>query len=195
MAPAFPGLSEVEGSPACWTSSRTPARILEMNTFRLRVAGLACAGLYAAFILWVYLNQPPTVAHVTGGLASSFGVYAIDQASFDEGLRLFRNDQFPEAREIFARADPAQRDARTQFYIAYSYYRQGWGRLSNDDELFRRGLETLGHAIAVAPGGRLVVDDPNLGLRSADELKAELEAGLHFDTSDLNPLRALRSRK
>ena len=39
----------------------------------------------------------------------------------------------------FARADPAVRDARTQFYIAYSYYRQGWGRLYHDDALYAEG--------------------------------------------------------
>jgi len=40
------------------------------------------------------------------------------------------------ARDFFQKADPENRDAKTQYYIAYSYYRQGWGKLYNDDALF-----------------------------------------------------------
>ena len=47
----------------------------------------------------------------------------------------------------------------------------------------------------LAPGGRLVVDDPDLAMHSAEELKAELEAGVRRDASDLNPMRLLRVRK
>jgi hypothetical protein len=110
-------------------------------------------------------------------------------------VRFFRNDQFVESRMAFARADPAVRDARTQFYIAYSYYRQGWGRLYHDDALYRDGVTAIDRAIALAPAGRLVVDDPALGIRTADELKVELEAGLRRDAADFNPLRVFRERK
>ncbi|HSL23487.1 MAG TPA: hypothetical protein VK886_18300 [Vicinamibacterales bacterium] len=161
----------------------------------IRVAGLLFAIAYASFIVWIYARQPQTMAQVTGGLASEVGVYRIDEGSFQDGLRFFRNDQFVEARAAFARADPAERDARTQFYVAYAYYREGWGRVYSDDELFAKGLETVERAIAVAPGGRLRVDDPDLQMRSADELKAELQEGLTRDASDLNPLRVLRKRK
>ncbi len=106
-----------------------------------------------------------------------------------------RRDQFVEARAAFARADPATRDARTQFYVAYSYYRQGWHRTHHDDELYRRGLEAVQHAIDLAPGGRLRVEDDNLQMHSADELKAELEAGVTTDASDFNPLRVFENRK
>jgi hypothetical protein len=41
----------------------------------------------------------------------------------------------------------------------------------------------------------LTVDDPNLGLHTPAELKAELEAGVERSWSDLNPLRAFRQRK
>jgi hypothetical protein len=88
-----------------------------------------------------------------------------------------------------------RRDARTQFFIAYTFYRQGWGRLYNDDTLFRQGLEAIDRAIAVAPGGRVFVEDATLGMRSSDELKAELERGLQQDASDLNPLRVFDRRK
>ena len=162
----------------------------------IRSLGLVLVIAYAAIIVWVYARQPQTIAQVAGGLASEIGAYRIDQSSFDDGLRFFRNDQFAEARTAFARADPAERDARTQFYIAYSYYRQGWGRLYNDDKLFATGIEAVDRAIALAPGGRLrVEDDPDLQMHSGEELKAELERGRQVDASDFNPLRVLRKRK
>jgi hypothetical protein len=166
-----------------------------MREGTIRALGLAVAVGYAAFIFWVYLEQPQTTSEVIGGLSATVGVYSIDQQAFDDGLRFFRQDQFVPARSAFERADPAYRDARTQFYIAYSYYRQGWGRLYQDDQLFGLGLEAVDRAIALAPGGRLIVDDPDLQMKSADELRAELEAGTKQDLSDLNPVRALRQRK
>ena len=161
----------------------------------VRGSGLALAIVYAAAIGWLYANQPQTLAQVTGGFASVVGTYRIDQQSFDDGLRFFRADQFVEARAAFARADPAERDAVTQFYIAYAYYRQGWGRVYNDDELFAKGLAAVDKAIAIAPSGRLVVDDRNLLMRSADELRAELQSGLTREAADFNPLKVFRSRK
>ena len=165
-----------------------------MDARLIRLAGIASACLYAAFIVWVYVNQPRTMAQVTGGVASTVGAYRIDQPSFGEGLRSFREDRFPDARAAFERADTAQQDPRTQFYIAYSYYRQGFGRVYNDDALFRKGLDAVNRAMAVS-SGQLVVDDPNLGMRSAAELKAELERGLTTELDDLNPLKLLRARK
>jgi hypothetical protein len=161
----------------------------------LRPLGLVFACAYAAFIVWTYRAQPQTVAEVTGGLAAEVGAYRIDQQAFDDGLGFFRRDLFEESRAAFSRADPAQRDARTQFYIAYSYYRQGWGRVYNDDALFTQGLETVDRAIALAPGGRLVVEDDNLGMNTADELRGELQRGVTRDASDLNPLRLFGTRK
>jgi hypothetical protein len=156
---------------------------------------MALAIAYAATIGWLYARQPQTLAQVTGGLASVVGAYRIDQQAFDDGLRFFRADQFVEARAAFARADSAERDARTQFYIAYSYYRQGWGRVYSDDTLFSQGVTTVDKAIALAPGGRLVVDDPDLQMHSADELRAELQSGLTREVSDFNPLKVFRKRK
>jgi hypothetical protein len=148
-----------------------------------------------SFIIWIYGTQPRTIAQVTGGVAAAVGVYEIDRVSFDEGVEFFRRDQFPEARAAFARADTARRDARTQFYIAYSFYREGWGRLYHDDARFRQGLEAVDRAIAASPDGRVIVEDSNLKMHSADELKAELERGLRRDASDFNPLRVFRERK
>jgi hypothetical protein len=161
----------------------------------IRVAGLLLTVVYAVFITWVYANQPRTVAQLTGGMAASVGAYEIDRPAYNQGLQFFRNDQFEEARAALGRADPARRDPTTQFYVAYSYYRQGWGRMYNDDALFRKGLEAVEHAIAIAPGGRLDVPDPSIDMRTADELRAELSRGLTKDASDLNPMRFLGKRK
>jgi hypothetical protein len=161
----------------------------------VRGGGLAVSIAGAAFIAWTYVQQPRTVSHVTGGLTSSIGAYRVDDQAFADGLAFFRKNQFSEARAAFARADPAERDARTQFYIAYSYYRGGWGRVYSDDTQFALGLKRVDLAIALTPGGRLVVIDPDLKMPTADELRAELQAGLQRDASDLNPLRVLRERK
>ena len=166
-----------------------------MNDSAIRAAGLAASVVYAAAIGWLYVTQPQNVAQVTGGFAAAVGAYRIDQQAFEDGLRFFRAGQYPEARAAFGRADTAERDARTQFYIAYTYYREGWGRIYNDDALFAKGVTAVDKAIALAPGGRLVVDDMDLQMRSADELRAELQRGLTREASDFNPLRLFGTRK
>lgn len=161
-----------------------------------RALGVLIAAAYAAFIGWVYVHQPQSVVEATGALSATIGAYHIEQQAFGEGLRFFRNDQFAAARIAFDRADPAHQDPATQFYIAYSYYRQGWGRFYNDTELFTRGLAAVNRAMTLAPSGRIVVDDPDLEMKSADELKAELEAGLAArSASDFNPLAVYRRHR
>jgi len=161
----------------------------------VRAGGLIASGVYGAFIVWLHVTQPQTIAQVTGGLASSVGAYRADPQAFADGLQFFRRDQFIEARAAIMRADPAERDPQTQFYVAYSYYREGWRRLYRDDTLYARGLAAVEKAIRLAPNGRLVIDDPNLGMHSADELKTELERGLKTDRSDFNPLKVFEKRK
>jgi hypothetical protein len=161
----------------------------------VRAIGLVLATSYAASIVWLYARQPQTMAEMTGALSASVGAYRVDDRAVADGVGFFRSGQFDAARLAFDRADPARQDARTQFYIAYSFYRQGWGRLYHDTVLFAQGLEAVNRAVAVAPGGRIVVDDGDLEMHSADELKAELQSGLRRDASDLNPLKLFRRRK
>ncbi len=168
---------------------------MRMRDSLVRAAGLAGTVLYGAAIVWMYAAQPQTVAEFTGGLTSTVGAYRIDQQAFQDGLAFFKRDQFDEARAALLRADPAGRDALTQFYIAYTYYRQGWGRLYSDDALFKNGLQAIDRAIALAPDHRLVVDDPDVSIHTADELRAELQRGLTSEASDFNPLRLLRPRR
>jgi len=166
-----------------------------MGETTTRALGLMLVVAYATVIGWLFARQPQTIGQLTGGLTSVVGAYNIDDQAFTDALRFFRNDQFVEARLAFERADPAVRDARTQFYIAYSYYRQGWGRLYHDDRLYAEGLKAIDRAMALAPAGRLVVDDPTLGLHTGEEMKAELEAGQRRELSDFNPMRVFRARK
>ena len=160
----------------------------------VRVLGLVAAACYSGFIIWIYAAQPRTMAEVRGGVASTIGAYAIDKLAFDEGLAHFRGDRFVEARSAFARADPAFRDATTQFYIAYSFMRQGWGRLYADDALYKQARESLARAIAASQNGYVRVDDVSLTLRTSDELGAEIHRGMTREASDLNPLRVFGSR-
>ena len=166
-----------------------------MRESLVRGIGLTTSLGYGALVLWLFVTQPQTMAQVSGGLTSIIGAYSIDQQAFDDGLRFFRNNQFPEARAAFGRADRAERDARTEFYIAYAFYREGWGHLYSDDALFKQGLAAVERAITLAPNGRVVVDDPDLQIHSADELRVELQRGLTVDASDFNPLRVVRKRK
>jgi hypothetical protein len=159
----------------------------------VRIAGLATTAIYAAFIVWVYAAQPRSLREVRGGVAASMGVYRIDAVAFDEGLRFFRADRFAEARRAFERADPAQRDARTQYYIAYAFLREGWGRVYADDALYRQAQIALQRALA-AGGGVVRVDDPGLTLKTSDEMAEALARGLRRDASDLNPLSMLETR-
>jgi hypothetical protein len=161
----------------------------------IQSVGIAWTVLYAVFIIWVYATEPRTLKEVAGSAQVAAGTYEIDQGKFDNALMLFRREQFRAARDEWGRADPMRRDARTQFYIAYAFYREGWGRLYNDDALFKQGLEAVGHAIALAPEGTLTVDDPDLRMHTAVELKAELEQGTERSLGDLNPLKVLRERK
>jgi hypothetical protein len=161
----------------------------------VRAIGLVGSLAYGTGIIWLYATRPHTWAEARGGVTAAVGLYAVDARQFEAGRALFRVDRFPEARAAFARADPAQRDATTQFYVAYSFYRQGWGRFHNDEALFTQGRAALERAVAHADGGRVQVADPDLGLADSDRLRAELQHGATVELRDFNPLRLLRPRQ
>jgi hypothetical protein len=89
----------------------------------IQVVGLGFTIAYAAFIIWIYATEPRSFKEVTTSAEVAAGTYEINQENFNSALSLFRREQFRAARDEWQRADPAQRDARTQFYIAYSFYR------------------------------------------------------------------------
>jgi hypothetical protein len=151
----------------------------------IQIAGLGFTIAYAAFIVWLYATEPRSFKEVTTTAEIAAGTYAVNQEKFNSALNFFRREQFRAARLEWQQADPAQRDARTQFYIAYSFYREGWGRVYFDQELFKQGVEAVNRAIDLSSASTLTVDDPDLQMHTAAELKAELEQGLERNWSDV----------
>jgi len=166
-----------------------------MQTRLIQITGIIWTLVYAGIIVWIYATEPRSFKEVATNSQVAAGVYEINQEKFNNALALFRREQFRAARDEWAGADPAQKDPRTQFYVGYACYREGWGRVYYDDALFKLGLEAVNRAIALAPNGTLVVDDPNLQMHSAAELKAELEQGTETGWKDINPLKLFRQRK
>ena len=166
-----------------------------MKSRVIQVTGLALTITYGAFIIWIYATEPRSFKEVANSAKVAAGTYQINQEKFDSGHSLFLREQFRAARDEWQRADPAQGDARTQFYIAYSFYREGWGRVYYDQDLFKLGLEAANRAANLASTAQLTIDDPNLKMHTVAELKAELEQGVERSWSDVNPLKVLRTRK
>jgi len=159
----------------------------------IHILSIALVTVAFVFIAFLYWSEPRSLAEVATKGQVATGTYSIDKAEADRGIASFRSDRFEEARAAFARADPERRDAGTQFYVAYSYYRQGWGRVYNDDALFKLGLDAVNHVIELDPNYR--TQDASLGLKTPADLKNELEEGLKLTASDLNPMKLMRERK
>lgn len=175
-----------------------------MKEKHIQILGVILTAFYTVFIIWLYWAAPKnlvevstkaqtTIENVTAKTQVAIGTYEIDQAKFREGLDEFHKDNFIAARDSFEKADPEKRDARTQFYIAYSFYRQGFGKFTNDDALFKKGLEQTNSVIALDKNFKSA--DQNLQLKSPAELKNEFEEGLKITMGDFNPLKVLRERK
>ena len=156
----------------------------------LSIALITAGLVVTAFLYWA---EPRSLAEVATKGQVVTGTYSIDKAEVDRGIASFHSDRFEEARAAFIRADPERRDAGTQFYVAYSFYRQGWGRVYNDDSLFQFGLDAVNRVIDLDPSYRS--PDQTLSLRTPSDLKNELEEGLKITASDLNPMRLTRERK
>jgi tetratricopeptide (TPR) repeat protein len=160
----------------------------------IQILVLSLSVVYAAAIVWIYATEPRSFRAVATGAQLATGTYQVDQQRFNAALALFRREQFRAARDEWQRADTAQSDPTTQFYIAYSFYREGWGRLYNDQDLFKQGIDAVNRAIALTPAPLNVADD-NLQLHTAAELKTELEQGTERSWGDVNPLKVMRVRK
>jgi hypothetical protein len=161
----------------------------------LQSTGIAWTIIYAALIIWIYATEPRSFQEATTQASVTAGTYSIDESRFRAARELFRREQYAAARDEWMRADPAGRDARTQFYIAYAFYREGWGRLYNDDALFKQGLEAVNRALSLSHEGALAVDDAELKIHSPAELKAELQKGAETSAGDFNPFKVMRERK
>lgn len=175
-----------------------------MKKEHVQISGIVLTAFYGIFIAWLYWAEPKnlvevstkaqtTIENVSSKTQVAVGTYEIDKAKFNEGLDAFRKNNFVVARDSFEKADPEKRDARTQFYIAYSFYRQGFGKFTNDDALFKKGLEQTNNVNALDKNFKS--DDANLQMKTPVELKNELEEGLKVTAEDFNPLKVLRERK
>ena len=167
--------------------------IISVKPFHIHILSILLVAVGMVMIVFLYTSEPRSIAEVTTKGSVAIGAYTIDQAEQTRGIGLFREDKFEAARTAFKAADPEKLDARTQFLIAYSFYRQGWGRVSNDDDLFQQGLAAADRSLEIDP--KFKSDEPGLALKTAQELKAELEDGLRVTASDFNPLKLTRERK
>lgn len=159
--------------------------------------GLIWSLIFAVCIVWIYASAPQSFSEAMTNAVQTAQIatqtYVIDEQHFRRGRELFLQKQFAAARLEWAVTDPAERDARVQFYVAYSFYREGWGRLYSDDALFRQGLAAVNRALAL--DDKLQVADAELKIKTAQELKTEFEQGLERTVSDFNPLRLTREMK
>ena len=155
-------------------------------------SALSFAALYAAVIVWLYASQPQTGAEALGGLAATVGAYRVDRRRSTKGLAFFHRDLFPSRG--WRSPAPTRRGAtraRSSTSPIRSTVRDGAASIAMT-RCFEQGVEAVDRAIAVAPAGRVIVDDPRLGMRSSDELKAELERGLRRDASRLQSVARVR---
>jgi hypothetical protein len=175
-----------------------------MKEKHIQILGIFLTLVYGFFVVWLYWAEPKnleefstkakeTIENTTTQGQIIIGTYEVDAAKFADGLKAFRADNFVAARSFFENADPERRDAKTQFYIAYSFYRQGFGKLYNDDELFKKGLEQTSRVIALDRNFKS--DDADLQMKTPAELKNEFEEGLKLSPEDFNPFKLGRERK
>lgn len=175
-----------------------------MKQKHIQIVGILLTFVYGGAVAWLYWAAPKTLGDVsvkaretiekttTAGQVLT-GTYEVDAAAFRDGQNAFRADNFIAARQFFAAADPEKRDAKTQFLIAYSYYRQGFGALYNDDELFKLGLAQIEKVTVIDRNYKS--DDPDLKLKTPAELRNEFEEGLRLTAGDFNPFKLARERK
>ncbi len=175
-----------------------------MKEKHIQVLGIALTLFYGVFVVWLYWAAPKNIGEVSTKAKETVekatstaqvitNTYEVDKAKFAEGLKAFRQHNFVLARDLFERADTEKRDANTRFYIAYTFYRQGWGRFSNDDELFQKGLEQVTLARKLDKDFRS--KDSDLKLQTPVELQNEIKEGLRVTAGDFNPLKLARERK
>ena len=154
----------------------------------VQISGLAIALLYGACIAWLYVRQPRSLEELRTQVAVEANVYRINQANFDEATKHFNAGRYQVAIDQFELADPAHNDARTQFFIAYCYYRLGRGQIYDDDEMFKKGLAAVERCLAVAPNNIFETDRADLEIKSAVALRQRFKDGLGVTPSDFNPL-------
>jgi len=151
--------------------------------------GVALTLAYAAFVVWLYVAQPRSIEELKTAAAVQTNTYAVDAAQFDLAMKAFRDRQYRIAIDHFLLADPAARDPKTQFLVAYAHYAIGHGRIYDDDAEFKAALAAVDRCLEATPDHAYTVDEPGLGLdyTSAERLRERLRAGLEVTPGDFNP--------
>jgi isopenicillin N synthase-like dioxygenase len=165
-------------------------KIITVKEKTIHIFSIFLITIFGAFIVWLYVSEPKSLIEVATKATVTVGTYEVNKAKFDEGLSQFQTENYTVARDFFNQADTEKRDDKTQFYIAYSFYRQGFGKVYSDNNLYKQGLE-----IASKLNQNFKSDDANLQMKTPAELKNELEEGLKVTASDFNPMKVLRERK
>ncbi|MGH9946659.1 MAG: hypothetical protein ACRD6X_05610 [Pyrinomonadaceae bacterium] len=176
-----------------------------MKQKHIQILGVVLSAIFAIFIVFLYATEPRSIGELSEKASKTAsdvltksqvvtGTYQVDAEKFAKGIELFRAEDFPGSRTFLLAADPEKRDGKVQFYIAYSFYRQGWGRFASDDELFGQGLEYARHADTLLDSG-YISDDDDLKLKTPAALINVMEEGTKTTAYDFNPMRILRERK
>src|SRR5438445_5657068 len=113
----------------------------------IQIAGIVWTLVYASIIVWIYATEPRSFKEVATNSQVAAGTYEINQEKFNNGLALFRRDQFRAARDEWAGADPAPRDPRTRFYVGSACYRDGWWRVHYANAVLSKGPEAVNPAL------------------------------------------------
>jgi hypothetical protein len=154
----------------------------------IQVAGLVVTILYGSFIVWVYARRPQTLAELKTQASIQASVYHINQQNFDEAIKEFNGADYNSAIGQLKLADPAQQDPPSQYYIAYSYYLLGRGRIFNDEDMFNNAIKAVDRCLDNAPNHIFEIDRSDLEIKNADTLRQKLIDGLKHTMPNLNPL-------
>jgi hypothetical protein len=129
----------------------------------MQIAGLALTIAYAAFIVWIYATEPRTFKEVATSAEVASGTYQINQEKFDIRVTLCSCATSFGRRATNGSARIRRRAMRERsFNIAYSFYREGWGRVYYDQALFKQGWEAPTAPPTLVSTVKLTIDDPNL---------------------------------
>lgn len=170
----------------------------------IQIIGIVLVAI-GGFIVFLYATAPRSVEELSAKAKETVdnastkaqvasGTYTANRIWLNQGIGLFRQGNYPMARERFDKADPEKHDGQTQFYTAYSFYREGWGRVSSNDKLFEQAYEA-GKRAQLLLGENFVSDDADLKLKTTSDLLAEIEEGLRVTPGDFNPSNWFRERK
>ena len=144
--------------------------------------------LYGFFIVWLYVHHPQSLSELKTQASVQANVYHVNEPNFNEAIKEFDAGDYNSAIGQFKLADPADRDPASQYYIAYSYYILGRGRIFNDEDMFNKGVVAVNRCLDNATDHIFQMDRSDLEITNADTLRQKLVEGLKHTMPSLNPL-------